>query len=129
MIDIRDLPWLAGLWLLDKLAGPEPETEADRINARIREACQEELRRVFPDLLPKAEALVEDGPLVPTPGDWYIGIPCRRCGEMVPLLPDLSCGKGPISFRGSRWRWYRRRCPRGHLVWFRLRKLRRFECR
>jgi hypothetical protein len=43
---LRDLPTLAGLWLLDRVAGPYPETEADR----IRERRKERLRRAFPDV-------------------------------------------------------------------------------
>jgi hypothetical protein len=42
---LRDLPMLAGLWLLDRAAGPYPETKADR----IRERRKERLRRAFPD--------------------------------------------------------------------------------
>jgi hypothetical protein len=42
---LRDLPMLAGLWLLDRAAGPYPETEADR----IRQRRKERLRRAFPD--------------------------------------------------------------------------------
>jgi hypothetical protein len=42
---LRDLPVLAGLWLLDRVAGPYPETEADR----IRQRRKERLRRAFPD--------------------------------------------------------------------------------
>jgi hypothetical protein len=42
---LRDLPMLAGLWLLDRVAGPYPETEADR----IRQRRKERLRRAFPD--------------------------------------------------------------------------------
>ena len=41
---LRDLPLLARLWLLDRAAGPYPETEADR----IRERRKERLRRAFP---------------------------------------------------------------------------------
>jgi hypothetical protein len=119
--NLRDLPWLAGLWLFDKLADPEPETEADRVNARVREARREQLGRA--GLLPE----IPIGPLVPIPGEWYFGIPCRRCGERVALLPDASRGQGPVVYRGSRWRLYRRRCPRGHLMLYRLRALRRFQ--
>jgi hypothetical protein len=36
----------AGLWLLDRAAGPYPETEADR----IRQRRKERLRRAFPDI-------------------------------------------------------------------------------
>jgi hypothetical protein len=43
---LRDLPMLAGLWLLDRVAGPYPETEADR----IREQRKERLRRAFPKI-------------------------------------------------------------------------------
>jgi hypothetical protein len=42
---LRDLPMLAGLWLLDRAAGPYPETKADR----IRQRHKERLRRAFPD--------------------------------------------------------------------------------
>ena len=41
---LRNLPTLAGLWLLDRVAGPYPETEADW----IRERRKERLRRAFP---------------------------------------------------------------------------------
>lgn len=41
---ISDLPLVARLWLLDWIAGPYPETEADR----IREQRKERLRRAFP---------------------------------------------------------------------------------
>ncbi len=41
---LRDLPMRAGLWLLDRAAGPYPETEADR----IRDRRKERLRRAFP---------------------------------------------------------------------------------
>jgi len=34
----RDLPIVAQLWLLDRLAGPYPETAADRIRER-RKGC------------------------------------------------------------------------------------------
>ena len=34
---------IAGLWLLDRIAGPYPETEADRIRERLRAR----LRRAF----------------------------------------------------------------------------------
>jgi hypothetical protein len=43
---LRDLPMLAGLWLLDRVAGPYPETQADR----IRQRRKERLRRAFPDV-------------------------------------------------------------------------------
>jgi hypothetical protein len=41
---ISDLPITARLWLLDRIAGPFPETEADR----IREHRKERLWRAFP---------------------------------------------------------------------------------
>ena len=107
----------AFLWLLDKIAGAEPETEADR----IREARRKRLRGAFPGLLP------EDDRVSTIPREWYLGVRCWRCSEMVALLPDHSRGEGPISFCGSRWRFYRRRCPRGHLLLFRLRALKRFR--
>ena len=43
---ISDLPIIARLWLFDRIAGPFPETEADR----IRERRKERLRRAFPDI-------------------------------------------------------------------------------
>jgi hypothetical protein len=43
---LRDLPILARLWLLDRIAGPYPLTEADR----IRERRKERLCRAFPDV-------------------------------------------------------------------------------
>ena len=42
---LSDLPLRAELWLLDRIAGPHPETAADR----IREDRMERLRRTFPD--------------------------------------------------------------------------------
>ena len=39
----------AVLWFLDKLAGPYPETEADK----IREECRARLRKAFPGMLPE----------------------------------------------------------------------------
>jgi hypothetical protein len=42
---IRDLPLRMELWLVDWIAGPLPETEADR----VREQRMERLRRAFPD--------------------------------------------------------------------------------
>ncbi len=44
---LRDAPILAGLWLLAGIAGPHPETEADR----IREQEKDRLRRAFPALV------------------------------------------------------------------------------
>ena len=63
----------------------------------------------------------------PVPGDWYFGVPCSHCGEMVLVLPDLSGGRLSLSFemRGS----VERRCLRGHLTSFRLDDLRRFQWR
>jgi hypothetical protein len=45
---IADVLIGAALWLLDKFAGPYPETEADK----IREARCERLRKAFPGLSP-----------------------------------------------------------------------------
>ncbi len=42
---LRDLPFRTRLWLLDRVVGPYPETEADR----IRQRRKERLRRAFPD--------------------------------------------------------------------------------
>lgn len=109
---------LLPLWLVDVIVGAEPETDADR----IREARRERLRKALPGLLPE-----DYGPLAPISREWYFGIRRWRCHEMVALLRDASCGKGPIVYRGSRWRLHRRRCPRGHLLLFRLRAMRRFQ--
>jgi hypothetical protein len=38
---LRDLPILTGLWLLDRIAGPYPETEADRIRQRRKDRLQQ----------------------------------------------------------------------------------------
>lgn len=46
---LRKFPLRGTLWLLDKLAGPYPETEADR----IREVRRARLRKAFPGLLPE----------------------------------------------------------------------------
>jgi hypothetical protein len=43
---LRDLPFLTRLWLLDRVAGSYPETEADR----IREQRKERLRQAFPKI-------------------------------------------------------------------------------
>ena len=43
---LRDVPVRAGLWLCDKIAGPYPETEADR----SREQEKDRLQRAFPDV-------------------------------------------------------------------------------
>jgi hypothetical protein len=43
---LRDLPIFLGLWLLDRVAGPYPETEEDR----VRERRRQRLRRSFPDI-------------------------------------------------------------------------------
>ena len=39
-------PTLAGLWLLDRIAGPYPETEADRIREREKDRLQRAFRNV-----------------------------------------------------------------------------------
>jgi len=41
---LREAPILAALWLLDKIAGPYRETEADRIAAQEKDRLQ----RAFP---------------------------------------------------------------------------------
>jgi hypothetical protein len=43
---LRHAPILAGLWLLDRIVGPYPETKADR----IRERRRARLRRAFPGM-------------------------------------------------------------------------------
>jgi hypothetical protein len=41
---LRDLPMLAGLWLLDRAAGPYPQTEADRFRQRRKGRPQRAFR-------------------------------------------------------------------------------------
>jgi hypothetical protein len=43
---ISDLSITVRLWLLDRIAGPFPETEADR----VREQRKNRLRQAFPDI-------------------------------------------------------------------------------
>ncbi len=122
---LRDAPIRAALWLLDRLLGPYPDTLADE----IRERRRERLRKAFPGLFPEdrgspAPVAGEDRE-PPVPGEWYLGVPCSRCGEMVLVFPDASRGEGSISFESRDV--LRRRCVRGHLTTFRADELRRFQ--
>ena len=63
----------------------------------------------------------------PVPGEWYFGVRCSHCDEMVLVLPDLSGGNLIQSFEMRRT--VERRCVRGHLTSFRLDELRQFQWR
>ena len=70
----------------------------------------------------------EGSPPTAVPGEWYVGVPCALCDEMVLYAIDLARGRGKLSFfeavdvvRGT--------CVRGHLTSFRLDELRRFQWR
>lgn len=70
----------------------------------------------------------EDQPPRPIPGEWYLGVPCAHCGEMVLFAADLSRGHGILGFLdGDVTLWDT--CFRGHLTSFRLGELRRFRWR
>jgi hypothetical protein len=62
------------------------------------------------------------------PGEWYLGVPCSRCDEMVLFAADLSRGHGSLSFFEAE-DTVQERCVRGHLTSFRLDELRRFRWR
>lgn len=34
----------------------------------------------------------------PIPGQWYLGVRCSHCDEMVLYAPDVSRGHGSLSF-------------------------------
>lgn len=62
------------------------------------------------------------------PGQWYLGVPCSDCDEMVLYAPDLSRGHGTLDFLDAQ-ETVHARCVRGHLTSFRLDELRRFRWR
>jgi hypothetical protein len=68
------------------------------------------------------------GPLAELPGEWYLGVPCAHCDEMVLFAPDISSGHGDLSFFEAD-DMVRERCVRGHLTSFRLHEMRRFQWR
>ena len=69
-------------------------------------------------------------PLLPerTPGEWYLGVPCSHCDEMVLYAPDVSCGHGSLSFVDAD-DIVRERCVSGHPNSFRIDEIRRFRWR
>jgi hypothetical protein len=69
------------------------------------------------DLLPKL-----------VPGEWYLGVPCSHCDEMVLFAADPSRGHGSLGFFEAE-DTAQERCVRGHLTSFRLDELRRFRWR
>ena len=73
------------------------------------------LRLIAGDLLPRL-----------VPGEWYLGVPCSRCDEMVLFALDQSRGHGTLSFLDAD-DLVEDRCVRGHLTSFRLDELRRFQ--
>ena len=34
------------------------------------------------------------------PGDWCLGVYCKRCNTPIPLFKDKSAGKNPVKFAG-----------------------------
>jgi hypothetical protein len=62
------------------------------------------------------------------PGEWYLGLPCSHCDEMVLFLRDISQGQRDLSVdpavRKDRLQWV---CVRGHLASFRLDELQQFQ--
>lgn len=68
----------------------------------------------------------EDFSPKPVPGEWYLGVPCSRCPEMVLYAADISRGHGTLGFLEAD-NLVQDRCVRGHLTRFRLNELRRFQ--
>jgi hypothetical protein len=64
----------------------------------------------------------------PVPGEWYLGVRCSHCDEMVLFAPDISRGHGALSFLEAD-DMVQDTCIRGHLTTFRLDELRRFQWR
>lgn len=62
------------------------------------------------------------------PGEWYLGVPCTRCEEVVLFAADLSRGWGTLAFFEADDA-VQERCVRGHLTRFRLNELQRFQWR
>jgi hypothetical protein len=62
----------------------------------------------------------------PIPGQWYLGVRCSHCDEMVLYAPDVSRGHGSLSFVEAD-DIVQERCVSGHLNSFRLDEMRRFR--
>lgn len=73
--------------------------------------------------------MTEDLIANPIPGEWYLGVPCEHCDEMVLVLPDISRGQGTISTdpRAPKDDILREPCIRGHVTRFRIDDLYRFQ--
>jgi hypothetical protein len=69
-----------------------------------------------------------DSSVDPIPGEWYLGLPCSFCDEMVIYAPDISRGHGSLRFLEPD-DMTQERCIQGHLTSFRLGELRRFRWR
>jgi hypothetical protein len=70
--------------------------------------------------------MVAEPPADPIPGEWYLGLPCSYCEEMVLFLPDITRGKGELSL-GLMEDKFECLCARGHLTRFRPYELRQFR--
>jgi hypothetical protein len=64
----------------------------------------------------------------PIPGEWYLGLPCAHCDEMVLFAPDISRGHGALRFFDP-LDMMQECCVKGHLTEFRFDELRRFQWR
>lgn len=64
----------------------------------------------------------------PVPGEWYLGVPCSHCDEMVLFAADTSRGHGSLGFFEA-GDMVQQRCVRGHLTSFCLEEMRRFQWR
>jgi len=62
------------------------------------------------------------------PGEWYLGVRCSHCDEMVLFATDISRGHGALTFLEAD-DMVQSTCVRGHLTKFRLDELRRFQWR
>jgi hypothetical protein len=66
----------------------------------------------------------------PVPGEWYLGLPCSYCDEMVLFLPDISHGRWDLGAGPAAPTYMLQSvCVRGHLTSFRLADLRQFQWR
>jgi hypothetical protein len=68
----------------------------------------------------------EDLPPVAVPGEWYLGVPCSHCDEMVLFAPDISRGHGTLSFFEAD-NTVQEYCVKGHVTSFRLNEIKRFR--
>jgi hypothetical protein len=64
----------------------------------------------------------------PVPGEWYLGVPCAHCDEMVLFVADISRGHGRLGFFEADYT-VQECCVRGHLTSFRLDEMQRFRWR